>query len=272
MTTIQRQVSATRSRRWGAWYVAEHKLRATRAFFWTMLVTVIGTPFLYLFAFGIGLASLLTRNEGFQELTGVGYLQFVAPALVVNAAVLVAVEEYMFGILQGFMWSKHFEAMNAAPLSGRQIVDGMFLYTGIRAVVTAAVYYAAVALFGGAVSPWAVLVIPLALLTAYAFSGIAAYSASITEDRSQFNMVLRLIVMPLTLFSGTVFPLSQLPVFLQWIGWISPIWHGSELARQFSYGPTEPFWLSILHVVVLLAYALVGWQLTVRIATRRLDK
>jgi lipooligosaccharide transport system permease protein len=74
-----------------------------------------------------------------------------------------------------------------------------------------------------------------------------------------------------------VFPLSQLPIFLQWIGWISPIWHGSELARQFSYGahdPTagEPIWLSVVHVVVLFAYALVGWQLTVRIATRRLDK
>lgn len=266
------QVSPSRSRRFGAWYVAEHKIRATRAFFWTMLVTVIGTPFLYLFAFGIGLAALVSRNEGFEELTGVTYLQFVAPALVINAAVLVAVEEYMFGILQGFMWNKHFEAMNAAPITGRQIVDGMFLYVGLRAVVTSGVYFGAVAIFGGAVSPWAVLAVPVAVLTAYAFAGIAAYSSSITEDRSQFNMVLRLIVMPLTLFSGTVFPLSQLPVFLQWIGWISPIWHGSELARQFSYGPTEPFWLSIMHVVVLLAYAIVGWQLTVRIATRRLDK
>lgn len=265
-------VDAARSRRFGAWYVAEHKLRGIRAFFWTMLVTIIGTPFLYLFAFGIGLASLLTRNEAFEQLTGVGYLQFVAPALVVNAAVLIAVEEFMFGILQGFMWNKNFFAMNASPLSARQIVDGMFLYVGIRVLVTAAVYFGAVALFGGAVSPWAVMVVPISLLAAYAFAGIAAYSSSITEDRSQFNMVLRLIVMPLTLFSGTVFPLAQLPIFLQWIGWISPIWHASELARQFSYGPTEPLWLSILHVVVLLAYAIVGWQLTVRIATRRLDR
>lgn len=272
MTAIQQQVSPARSRRFGAWYVAEHKLRASRSFFWTALATVIGTPFLYLFAFGIGLAALVTRNDGFSDLTGVGYLQFVAPALVINAAVLVAVEEYMFGILQGFMWNSNFFAMNAAPLSGRQIIDGMFLYVGMRAAVTAAVYFAAVALFGGAVSPWAVLVVPLAVLSAYAFCGIAAYSASLTEDRSQFNMVLRLIVMPLTLFSGTVFPLTQLPVFLQWIGWISPIWHGSELARQFSYGPTEPFWLSAIHLVVLLAYTIVGWHLTVRIATRRLDR
>lgn len=264
-------VSPLRSRRFGAWYVAEHKLRGVRAWFWSWLVTTIGTPFLYLFAFGIGLATLLSRNEAFDELTGVGYLQFVAPALVVNATVLIAVEEYMFGILQGFMWNKHFYAMNASPLSGRQIVDGMFLYIGIRAFVTAGVYFAVVGLFGGALSPWAVLTVPIAVLAAYAFSPIAAYSASIREDRSQFNMVLRLIVMPLTLFSGTVFPLAQLPVFLQWIGWISPIWHGSELARQFSYGPSEPFWLSILHVVALLAFAVVGWQLTVRVATRRLD-
>jgi lipooligosaccharide transport system permease protein len=264
-------VSPGRVRRFGAWYVAEHKLRGVRAWLWSWIVTTIGTPFLYLFAFGIGLATLLTRNEAFEQLTGVGYLQFVAPALVVNATVIIAVEEYMFGILQGFMWNKHFFAMNASPLTARQIVDGMFLYIGIRALVAAGVYFGVVALFGGAVSPWAVMTVPIAILTAYAFSGIAAYSASLREDRSQFNVVLRLIVTPLTLFSGTVFPLAQLPIYLQWIGWISPIWHGAELARQFSYGPTEPFWLSILHVAVLLAFSIVGWQATVRFATRRLD-
>lgn len=265
------KVAPARVRRFGALYVMEHKLRAVRAFFWTSLVTMFGTPFLYLFAFGVGLAALVSRNEGFQELTGVTYLQFVAPALVVNAAVLVAVEEFMFGVLQGFMWNKSFFAMSATPITGRQIVDGVMLYVGIRAFLVAAVYFGAVALFGGAVSLWAVLVVPIAVLVAWAFALIAAYSASLREDRSQFNLVLRVIVMPLTLFSGTVFPLTQLPVYLQWIGWISPIWHGSELARQFSYGPTEPLWLSVVHVGYLVVLAAVGWRLTAAIATRRLD-
>lgn len=277
MTAVAKPVavSASRVRRFGALYVVEHKVREVRAFFWSMVVTLIGTPFLYLFAFGVGLAALVTRNEGFEELTGVGYLQFVAPALVVNAAVLVAVEEFMFGVLQGFMWNKSFFAMSATPLTGRQIVDGMMLYVGLRALVTAGIYFAVVAGFGGAVSPAAVAVVPIAVLVAWAFSPIAAYSASIREDRSQFNMVLRVIVFPLTLFSGTVFPLSQLPVFLQWIGWISPIWHGSELARQFSYGAVtgfEPLWLSIGHVVFLVVLAAFGWFLTARVATRRLDQ
>jgi lipooligosaccharide transport system permease protein len=261
-----------KSRRYGAWYVVEHKLRAVRSFFWTMIATAFGTPFLYLFAFGVGLASLVVDSQGDEFIDGVGYLQFVAPALIINAAVIVAAEEYMFGMLLGFKWNAIFIGMNSAPLTGRQIIDGMFLFVAIRAAFTATVYYAAVAVFGGVISPWSVLVIPIAMLTGFAFSGVAAWSATITEDRGQFNIVNRLIIMPLSLFSGTVFPLSQLPIFLQWIGWISPVWHGSELARQFSYGPTEPIWLTIIHVLYLAALAYVGWRLTVYFAVKRLDK
>ena len=81
-----------------------------------------------------------------------------------------------------------------------------------------------------------------------------------------------MIVLPLTLFSGTVFPLTQLPIFLQWIGWLSPLWHASELGRQFVYGPSEPIWLTVTHVVYLVALGVFGWQLCVRIVTRRLNK
>ena len=263
---------AARSRRFGAWYVVEHKLRAIRAFFWTMIATALGTPFLYLFAFGVGLATLVVDSQGGEFIDGVGYLEFVAPALIINAAVLVAAEEYMFGMLLGFKWNMVFIGMNAAPISGRQIVDGMFLYVAIRGLFTAGIYYGAVAIFGGVVSPAGILIVPIAILTGLAFSPVAAWSATIYEDRGQFNIVNRLIIMPLSLFSGTVFPLSQLPVFLQWIGWISPIWHGSELARQFSYGPTEPIWLSVVHVLFLVALSVLGWALTVRLTTKRLAR
>jgi len=263
---------ADRSRRFGAWYVVEHKLRAARSFFWTLLATMLGTPFLYLFAFGVGLATLVVDSRGGEFVDGVGYLQFVAPALIINAAVLLAAEEYMFGMLLGFKWNMIFIGMNAAPISGRQIVDGMFIYVSLRALVTASIYYGAVVLFGGVVSPWSLLVVPIAILTALSFSPIAAWSATLYEDRGQFNIVNRLILMPLSLFSGTVFPLSQLPVFLQWIGWVSPIWHGSELARQFSYGPTEPIWLTVVHVLFLVVLAAFGWRLTVRLTTKRLAR
>jgi len=68
------------------------------------------------------------------------------------------------------------------------------------------------------------------------------------------------------LFSGTFFPLAQLPVYLQWIGWISPLWHGTELGRVASYGMAEPVWLSMAERAGQAAARLPG--LTAGIAAR----
>ena len=93
--TISPIEASVRPRRWGAWYVTEHMLRKTRTYASTLIATAIGTPVLYLFAFGVGLATLITENVG--PTPGVSYLEFVAPALLASAAVLVATEEYTFG-------------------------------------------------------------------------------------------------------------------------------------------------------------------------------
>ena len=42
--------------------------------------------------------------------------------------------------------------------------------------------------------------------------------------------------MPLMLFSGTFFPLSQLPGWLRAVAYVTPLWHGVALCRAFSLG------------------------------------
>ena len=81
---------AGRPRRFGAWYVAQHRLRVMRAYLQTLLVTGFGNPFLYLFAMGVGLGSLVSANMGPTAVGGVSYLAFVAPALLCTAGVTVA--------------------------------------------------------------------------------------------------------------------------------------------------------------------------------------
>ena len=269
MSTVS--TSATPGVRVGkAWYVTEHKIRAMRGYAGTLVATAIGTPFLYLFAFGVGLATLITQNVG--PTPDVTYLQFVAPALLASAALLVAQEEYTFGILMGLKWNAIFLGMNAGPITPRQIVDGVMLFVLIRMTITSVIYFLVMVLFGAVTSPSGVLIIVAGLLAGFAFAPVAAYSATIEEDRGQFAILQRTIILPLTLFSGTVFPLTQLPIFLQWIGWLSPLWHASELGRQFSYGPTEPIWLTVIHVVYLVGLGVLGWQLCVRNVARRLNK
>ncbi|MFP5311157.1 MAG: ABC transporter permease, partial [Actinomycetes bacterium] len=80
------------------------------------------------------------------------------------------------------------------------------------------------------------------------------------------------IVMPLFLFSGTFFPLDNLPLAVRWIGWISPIWHGTELGRVLSFGYQEPLLLTVLHVAVLAGLAAMGWILARRRFARRLGQ
>jgi lipooligosaccharide transport system permease protein len=269
MTVSPTEYSA-KSRRWGAWYVTEHKIRQMRGYAGTIIATAVGTPVLYLFAFGVGLATLISGNVGPVE--GITYLEFVAPALLASAAVLVAVEEYTFGILLGLKWNATYIGMNASPITARQIVDGTMLFVFIRMLATTTIYFVIMLIFGAVPSPWGVLTIVAGLLGGFAFAPVAAYAATIEEDRGQFAIVQRVVILPLTLFSGTVFPLTQLPVFLQWIGWLSPLWHASELGRQFAYGPTEPIWLTIIHVVYLIVLGVIGWQLCARNVARRLNK
>lgn len=260
-------------RRLGAWYVVEHLARVWRRYLDINIATAIGEPVLYLFAFGVGLGVLVNASTGPAGVDGVPYLVFVAPALIVMTAVSIVTSEFTFPVMGGFKWNPIYVGMNSAPLSGRQIMDGTVLFATIRMGATLLVYFAVMAAFQAVPAATGILTVPVATLTGLALgTPVLAYAASLTEDRGQFSILQRVLILPLTLFSGTVFPLEQLPWFLQWIGWLSPLWHGSELGRVVAYGAERPAWLIAVHVVYLVVLAVVGWRLAARIAARRLAK
>ncbi len=260
-------------RRYGSWYVAEARLRTMRSYLQTMIATGIGTPVIYLYALGVGLATLVDSNMGSGANGGVSYLVFVAPALLCSAALTIATEEFSYPIMLGFKWNPTFFAMNAAPMTGGQIINGVTISVIVRLLAQSTVYYVFMLVFGAVPGPFGWVVIPIAVLTGMALGAmLMAYATHLKEDKGQFNYIMRFGVIPLTLFSGTFFPLSVLPVWLHWIGWISPLWHGVELSRVVSYGYEEPIWLSIVHVVYLLLLIVVGWRLARRLAVKRLNR
>ncbi|GAA3703080.1 ABC transporter permease [Arthrobacter ginkgonis] len=263
--------SAASARRWGTWYVAEHKLRGMRGYLGVIIAYSIGNPLMYLFAMGVGLASLVDSNSGAEAFGGVTYLQFIVPALLVSAAVMAASEEFSYPVVSGFKWRRTYYGPLASPISPQQICQGHALAVAVRLLAQSVAYQAIVIAFG-ATGAWGWASSLVAMLAGLAFGlPMMAYSASIREDRGQFALVQRFVVMPLFLFSGTFFPLSTLPWFLQWIGWISPVWHGSELARVLGYGQAEPWWLSVVHLAFLLLLAGGGLAAARRVYVRRLE-
>jgi lipooligosaccharide transport system permease protein len=265
-------VDFDKSRRFGAWYVAEHELRRVPTYKWSMLTTAIGSPLLYLLAFGVGLATLI-KSGGSAGIDGVSYAQFVIPAFLCAGAVATATEEFTFGVLLGFKWNETYLGMNAGPITPRQIAGGHILFTILRMTATSGIFLVIAMAFGAIRFPEGLVVLPIAVLGGLAFGiPIAAYSTTIREDRGQFAVIGRTVVLPMTLFSGTVFPITQLPIWLQWIGWISPLWHSTQLARDAAYGHVEPGWLTLVHIVVLVALIAIGAAVQVRLTVKRLNR
>ena len=92
------------------------------------------------------------------------------------------------------------------------------------------------AILGGVPSWWGVLAIPAAVLGASVFvAALNAYAVT-QESDLPFAVIMRIGMFPLFLFSGTFFPISRLPDWLQPVSWLSPLWHGVELCRAATTG------------------------------------
>ena len=71
-------------------------------------------------------------------------------------------------------------------------------------------------------------------------------------------------------FAGTYFPLETLPIFLQPLGWLSPLWHAVVLGRAVTIGTPVPAGMVAVHLGYMLALCLGGWFLARRHYRRRL--
>lgn len=265
-------VSAERATRFGSWYYAEHALRVMNGYRWTLIAYSVGNPVMYLFAMGVGLATLVDQNSA-NAFGGVSYLAFIAPALLASATIMTAATEFTYPVMDGFKWRRVYYGPLASPLSVHQIVNGYIIAITLRLILMSAIYFGIVAASGASPSPWGWAAVPVAVLCGLSFGlPLMAYSARVQEDKGQFALVMRFLVTPMFLFSGTFFPLDTLPIYLQWIGWISPLWHGTGLGRMLTYGYPVPAWLAVIHLVYLLALAVLGWRLARRNYSRRLGK
>jgi lipooligosaccharide transport system permease protein len=230
-------------------------------------------PVLFLVAMGIGLGSFVDAGTGNQALGGVPYLQWLAPALLVSTVMQGSVFEATFPVLAGFHWVRRFHAMYATPLTPHAIAAGQLAWIVTRATLVGATFMVVVVLFGAAATPGILLTVPVGALTALAFAGpIAAYMSS-QRDTTAFNSIWRFGITPLFLFSGTFFPIEQLPEQIRWIAWILPLWHGVDLGRSCALGTVmdDPA-VQLAHLVILSTFAIGGVIATFIAFRRRLER
>jgi lipooligosaccharide transport system permease protein len=229
-------------------------------------------PVLFLAAMGIGLGTYVDQSgTATDALGGLSYVQFLAPGLLAATAMQSAAFEATFPIMAGLAWQRVFHAMHATPISANDIVVGNLVWIAIRLASIAAIFTIVMTFFGAVASPLILLAIPAAVLTGMAFAApIAAFSAT-QRTPEKFNAVFRFGITPLFLFSGTFFPISNLPAFIQPIAWLSPLWHGVELSRALALGTigADPV-RAVAHVAILSAIVVAGTWWAFRTVEARL--
>lgn len=254
----------------GVGRVFEHRFLQYRRSFRATLFSSFLTPVLFLAAMGLGLGSYVDQGTN-DSLGGLTYLAFLAPGLLAATCMQSAAFEAAFPIMSGLVWSRVFHAMYATPISGRDIALGNLAWIGARMLLIATIFTAVIIAFGAAASPLILLAIPVGALTGLAFAApIMAFSAT-QRTPEKFNAVFRFGITPLFLFSGTFYPVESLPVVLQPLAWITPLWHGVSLSRALSLGTVgESPLMAVVHLAALLAFLGVGTFFAIRTVSAKL--
>jgi lipooligosaccharide transport system permease protein len=235
--------------------IVERELKVFSRLWHAFAFSTFVMPALFLLAMGVGVGGLVDENRGAVE--GVSYLHFVAPGLLMASVMQQAASGSLWPVLGGVKWDGRYKAMVSTPATASDVLLAELVFLAFRTVIASAAFLGIAALLGGLVSPWAVLALPAAVLCAVAFAApLAAFSITQEADGA-FGLIMRLGVMPLFLFSGTFFPVSNLPGWARPLSRLSPLWHAVELARHASLG--EAHAADLVHVIVLVAVAAAGW-------------
>ena len=245
----------------------EHWLAQYKRVWRGTIGTSLVNPVLYVVALGVGLGTIVDQTQNAPG--GVPYLDYVAPGLLAAAAMQTAAAESSWPVMGAIKWTRVYHAMIATPLNERDVFVGHQLFVITRVLTSAAAYLAVIAAFGAVASWWGILVVPAAVLIGTAFSMPLAALAATLEDERTFVTIFRFLIVPMFLFSGTFFPVTQLPLAFELAAYVTPIWHGVELCRMLTLGTVEPG-AALGHTAYLLAWTLVGFELARRSYRRRL--
>ena len=226
-------------------------------------------PLMYLAAMGVLLGGYV--DDSGSSLDGApSYLVFIAPGLLAATGMRVAISEVMWPVMGAIKWDRTYFGMIATPLRVVDIVAGHLGYAMFRVVFTCVVFVGVLAAFGIFTSVvGAVGALLAAVLIGFAFAApVYAFSAGARSEQG-FALIYRVGVMPMFLFSGAFFPISNLSTPLEMLARLTPLWHGVELTRMSTLGTWE-LGDAVVHVLYLLALGTAGVWWAVRRLTARL--
>jgi lipooligosaccharide transport system permease protein len=226
-------------------------------------------PLLYLTALGLGVGALVDANVGAGGVQGVEYLTFLAPGILAVTAMQQGFEESAWPVIGALRWWGTYPAQQVTRLRTRDVLTGHLLYIAVKLTAAVTVFTAVAALFGAFDSTWVLAAVPAAVLCGLAHAAPVAAFAVTRRIEMSLAAFYRFVILPTSLFSGAFFPASQLPVGVEQVAYLTPVWHGVDLCRDLALGDAAVA-ASAGHVAYLTAWMVGGYLVALRLYARRL--
>jgi lipooligosaccharide transport system permease protein len=222
---------------------------------WTIIISGFFEPIFYLLGIGYGLGTLV------GDVGDIPYAAYVAPGLMATAAMNGALFESTFNLFFKLKYAKTFDAILSTPLGPSDIAIGEVSWALTRGLLYAIAFMVVMLLLGLVLSPWGMLMIPGALLIGLAAASIGMAATTFMRKWQDFDLV-TVVTMPLFLFSGTFFPISVYPDWLETIVELTPLYRGVHMLRSFSTGEVGP--MVLVDIAYLAIIGLIGVSITAR--------
>ncbi|WP_151081981.1 ABC transporter permease [Nocardioides cynanchi] len=246
-------------------------------YFWTVyrrtwkssVISSFVAPLLYVLAMGVLLGTFVHVSPGRLE-GATSYLAFIVPGLIAAQAMQTAVSETTYPVMAAIKWHKSFWAQMASPLEVRDLANAMLVFTLFRVGSTCGVYFLVMAPFGVFATWWGPVLAWLStMLVGMAFGTWTFAFSAFIDGPDAFGLIYRLGLVPLFLFSGSFFPVSNLGTVLEGVAKVTPLWHGVNLTRMLCLDRVDGS-TALVNVVVLVVVLVSGWWLAIRMLERRM--
>lgn len=245
-----------------------HQLLRTRRTWWSVVVSGIVQPTMFLLAIGAGIGSQIDDTE-LARLGAESYFAWIGPGILAVSAMQVASTEALWPTMGMLRWQGTYRAVLRSPIGVGTLGVAHALWLAVRAVVTATCFLVVLAIAGVATSFWALTIPLLGGLIGLAHGApIAALTAGL-ENESPFSVISRVVIFPLFIFSGAFFPVDEMPAAFAFGARLTPTWHGVQAARHLASGEVTAH--TIGHLALLAGLALIGVALVHRSFSRNVD-
>ena len=242
--------------------IMERAYIAFKSSTWMIVISGFVEPVLFLLSFGYGLKDLV----GDITVAGqpIGYVAFIAPALRATSAMNGAIYDSTMNVYFKLKHDRIYHGMLATSLGPMDVALGEISWALLRGLSYSIGFMAIVAPLGLIPSVWGILAIPAAVLIAFGFASFGMAVTSYMKSWQQLEIV-NIVLLPMFLFSGSFYPLSVFPEWLQTLIRLFPLAHALDLVRGLTLGNIS--WALVGHAMYFVVMIVVGLFFT----TKRLN-